>query len=515
MHKVIKAMFLSAVCGTLMGQTPMVNACEVDRPLTMAQALARLHTHRELQWTLHGMAAFARNPMEVGPLIDNGLGGIFNIDTEIAPQLAVNRDVCGVDTSPTIREAVVCTVPPGERGNHDPFAIGMSTQGRALLAVRMGNPNGLKVMYWTQQHGNEVASTEAAIEIIGRLAFGRQAWVREVLNRLDMVFVVRANPDGGEPGDACFLPPYPIAEPVTAETCGITRYTVDSAAGGGFGENTEAGFRGVVGRGYDMNRYHYPDLSGPIRPQETQALIAAVLAFSPEYIVDLHADLLKSACTVDSDSIISNPFLGGLPSASCQVDADDEQVGPVAVDEVVNFGFFSSIASSNDPSLLHNYTLGANLIHAVENRGLGLGARFSQVALDVGVIEQTHPYNTLDIDLVGWEVGLIPGVSLGVLSVANGEPSVGITTDVGFDPGKLSRAITINSVALVESLKNFARFARRDPVDDANYCSIRTAQGILAQLPALTFGPNPYQEVPVMVPFLPGVVPVQYFDACQ
>lgn len=505
---------LLIVCFAIIGARSNADACESVRPLTMEQALKRLHTHREIQQQLDGIASHSKNPIWAGPLIDNGAGGIFDIDVELNPDVPVNHDVCGVGTFPTIRDAVTCTVPEGERGNRDPSTVGFSTQGRPLWGVRMGNPNGVRVMYWTQQHGNEVASTEAALKVIRTLAFSRSRWTRDVLHSLDIVIVVRANPDGGEVGEECFLSPYPIGQPITTESCGLTRYTVDPTAGGGFIEDSEEGFRGVVGRGYDMNRYHYPDLSRPVRPRETQALIAATLAFSPDYIVDLHGDLLKGDCEIDMESIAPVPYLGGIPGATCLVNEDDP-TGPVPADDLIHFSYISNILSNEDPSLEESYTLGANLIEAVERRQLGLGARFSQVALDVGVVEEANPYHSIGIDLVGWEVGQVPGVSLGVLAMENGTPTIGITTDTGFDPARLLNAVEINEVALVASLKNFAQFAETPPSDDADYCDIRTARSILAELPESVFGPNPYSESPVMVPLLPGTVPVQYFDACN
>ncbi|MBN2525708.1 MAG: hypothetical protein JXR76_04880 [Deltaproteobacteria bacterium] len=515
MKMTVRNTALLIVCFAIIGSTSNAGACEFVQPLTMAQALKRLHTHREIQQQLDRIATYCENPIWAGPLIDNGAGGILNIDVELSPNANVNHEVCGAGSLPSIREAVTCTVPEGERGNRDPSTVGFSTQGRPLWAVRMGNPNGVRVMYWTQQHGNEVASTEAALNVIRTLAFGRSRWIKNVLNRLDIVIVVRANPDGGEVGQECFLSPYPIGQPITAESCGLTRYTVDPTAGGGFIEDSEEDFRGVVGRGYDMNRYHHPDLFRPVRPKETQALIAAALAFSPEYIVDLHGDLFKGDCDIDMESIAPVPYLGGIPGATCLVDKDDDQTGSMPADDLIHFSYISNIVSNDDPSLPQSYTLGANLIRAVERRQLGLGARFSQVALDVGAVEEANPYDSIGINLVGWEVGQVPGVSLGVLAIKDGTPTIGMTTDTGFDPARLLNAVEINEVALVASLKNFAQFTQTPPSNDAAYCDIRTAVSVLVELPESVFGPNPYSEFPVMVPLLPGTVPVQYFDACS
>lgn len=64
------------------------------------------------------------------------------------------------------------------------------------------------------------------------------------------------------------------------------RENVDPRAGGAFDAvdgdpNSEPGFARVVGRGYDLNRYHFFNLDSAIRPVENQAIVAAETAFQP------------------------------------------------------------------------------------------------------------------------------------------------------------------------------------------------------------------------------------------
>lgn len=240
-----------------------------------------------------------------------------------------------------------------------------------------------------------------------------------------------------------------------------------------------------------------------------------MLAFAPDYITDMHGDMLKGGCNVDLGSIAPNPYLNGIPTAVCHVDEDDELLGPVPVDEIINFGMLVGYHPEGSVSRLRNHTLGANIIEAVEKRQLGLGARFTQIALGSGVVMEFNPYAGLGIEMIGWETRTTPGVALAVFSMTNGVPTVNFTPDHVFDPAFLHQNIKINVVALKESLKTYTDFAVADPTDEADYCDIRIATGTLAVLPEMYFGPNPYSDNPTMIPMLPGLVPFAYFDSCQ
>lgn len=54
-------------------------------------------------------------------------------------------------------------------------------------------------MIITQQHGNEPAATEAVLEVIQWLSNSRRKAEKDILDKLDLLVLVRANPDGGEP----------------------------------------------------------------------------------------------------------------------------------------------------------------------------------------------------------------------------------------------------------------------------------------------------------------------------
>jgi hypothetical protein len=469
----------------------------------------KIHTHEEIRARLLAAQRRARTPMSVGPLIRNGNnGGLINIDRRLPPNLPVDHDVCGVGTKPSIREAVTCTVPAGERGNRDSGRVGYSTQGRELLAVRMGNPDGFKVAYWTQQHGNEVASTEAMLDVIDILAAAEHPWAREALEKLNILIVVRANPDGGEIGEECLRPPFAVGSVVGDATCALTRYTVDPTAGGGYQSDSEPGFFGVVGRGYDMNRYHHPNLRGAIRPPEVQALVAAMLAFQPRVILDLHGDIGKVACTIDPSSIAPNPLLGGLPNARCAE-------GPVTHEHVVQFSMLTGRPLDGSRDQMRRRKLGANIIDRIEGEGLGRGVRMTQIAVGGGVIGDSEPYTSLGVHQLAWEAPNMSAVGFAVLGFRNGRPQVSLNSDTGFDPDAVRHAITVNMWAIGESMRTLAEFTTTDPTDDGGYCQIPVASGLYNTLPEFFFGPNAHSEEPALIPLLPGIVPFQYFDDCQ
>lgn len=491
-----------------------------DGKTAMERALARLHTHAEIKARLKKIQLRSRVPMAYGPLIKNGLnGGLIDIDVPVSENLDVHYNVCGGGRRTTIRWAVTCTVRQGERGNRDPYKVGYSTQGRELLAVRLGVPTGERVVFWTQQHGNEILSTEAALDVIEELTSKNLAnrntpeWIREALTKLDILIVVRANPDGGEVGPNCFLPPYAVGSVVGKSTCGLTRYNVDPEAGGGFKGDSEPDFSGVVGRGYDMNRYHHADLRGAIRPVEVQALVASVLAFQPKRLLDLHGDIGKGACTVDMTSLTPNPVLGGLPNAKCVEHSHDGSSYPE--EQLVDFSMIGGHSPDGSLAQRQRRTLGANLVKAVEQNKLGRGARFTQIAVGAGLIADAEPYAAIGIEQAGWESRTMSKIGLSVLGVKGGVPQVGFGPDVGFDAEYLDRGIQINKVALREALATLAGFVRKAPTNDGNYCSIPVATGIVNTLPEFFFGPNPYASSPAHVPLLPGVVPFKYFDDCQ
>jgi len=480
---------LSITCSAIVN----ADTLEKNNERTLTRALNRLSTYQELETKIARIARHSRNEIHFGALIENSDNqGLINIDLPLPAQLNINHNVCGENVSPTIRAAMICTINDGGRGNTEPSFIGRSTQGRELLAVRMGNQEGTKVMVITQQHGNEVASTEAALKVIKWLSVSRGKGVQNILASLDILMLIRANPDGGEPDPLnCAIDP--ATGTIITEDCALIRQNIDANAGGGFMSNSEADFIGVVGRGYDLNRYHHVGLNSPIRPLETQAMVAATLAFQPKVILDLHGDLHKTDCQLDYTSIIPGAILGSLPTSDCltpELPEDFRLLSP----------FADANAGSAEEFLIQS--LSANIMRNVEERFQGSAGRFSQLQFGAGNINSgsTASYNLIDAAAGGWEtVNFSEDIRADVIAVVQGQPVIGFVSGLP-DPQLLRKQIKINSFALLSVLKNLAQYSEQPPTDGGDFCDFPLVSGLIANLPEKYWGEsatNGSQIVPI------------------
>ena len=485
-----------------------ITAAQPSTP-TLDEALESLSTYTELQAYLVRIASKSKRHVQVGPLIDSGTNlGIVNIDSPLDLTLPVDSQVCGeTNSAPTVREAVVCTIEPGGRGNTDPAKIGKSHHGRELLAARIGNPDGARVMIITQQHGNEVAGTEAAREVLEKLSGSNSSFNRWVLDRLNLLFVLRANPDGGEPSPECADQVLPVAQPFFGD-CALTRTNLDPSAGGGFVANTEPGFSGVVGHGYNLNRYHYVGLDDAIRPLENQAMVAAALVFQPDYVLDLHGDIQKTDCDLDFSSIVPNAFLGVLPTVDCLPSEYPEE-------EVRQISVYAGGLNDSEKSL-ETRALATRILDRTSKATLGSVGRFSQLQLGAGAVNlgASEAYQRIGSITSGWEstnfgLDLRPDVQ----AFVNGVPSIGPNTFM-IDPGNLKTQIKLNKIALRAALAAIADFQLRPPTDDGGFCDYPLARGINANLPPALWGAGGTVE-PVTIPIVPGIgVPIAILGAC-
>ena len=461
--------------------TVNANTIQQNSEKSLTIALNRLSTYQELKTQIARIDRYSRNQISVGSLIENnGNQGLINIDGLLPTQFNINHNVCGDNSLPTIREAVICTINDGGRGNTEPSLIGRSTQGRELLAVRLGNPAGIKVMVITQQHGNEVASTEAALRVIKWLSNSRGRTVKNILESLDVLLLIRANPDGGEPDpEHCTIDPATGA--IINDDCALIRQNIDPIAGGGFLSNSETDFVGVVGRGYDLNRYHHVGLTSPIRPVETQAMVAAALAFQPKVILDLHGDLHKTDCQLDYTSITPGAILGFLPTVECltpNLPEDFRLLSP----------FADANAGSAEEFLIQS--LSANIMHNVQQRFQGSVGRFSQLQTGAGNINSgsTASYSLIDAAAGGWEtVNFSEDIRADVIAITQGQPVIGFVPGLP-DPKLLSKQIKINSFALFKALKTLAQYTHQPPTDGEDFCDFPLVKGLIANLPEKYWG---------------------------
>ncbi|MDA2811757.1 M14 family zinc carboxypeptidase [Nocardiopsis sp. RSe5-2] len=144
------------------------------------------------------------------------------------------------------------------RGAVDVTTIGTTNQGRPIFNATVGT-GPLRLMYVTQQHGNEPLGTPAALELLEDLGIRPGKDERAVLDRVTLSVVVRANPDGHELDQ---------------------RYNHDPDADPEYGE---------PGVGYDPNRYHSPSLAPEDNPvPEAAAVRRQYDAFDPHLVVDYH-----------------------------------------------------------------------------------------------------------------------------------------------------------------------------------------------------------------------------------
>jgi hypothetical protein len=477
------------------------------------QTFQALTTYDELKAKLIKIKHSAKkNKIDVGPLIRNDINnGLIDIDTPLDLSLPIKTDVCGNENlDPTVREAVVCTVNDGGRGNTDEYKIGLSTQGRELWGARLGNENGTKVLIITQQHGNEVQSTEAALKVIQNMALSKNHRMLDMLDKLNILFIVRANPDGGEPSPECFIgTPLGI---VIQEDCAMTRTNVDPQAGGAYEDDSEEGFFGTVGVGYNLNRYHYVDLMMPIRPVETQAMVSVGLAWRPEVVLDLHGDIGKTSCEIDFSTIKPIPGIL-LPSAQCIAGSDQAPV-------VLSPFEFTDDEEDGENKIQRSRTLASRIAQRVETSGFGTVNRFAQLSTGAGVFNEgtIEAYEKIDALASGWEsLNFLNAVSMSVQSIQGGVPQLGLTPE-WFLGNKLNGANShMNQIAIEEALEVISEWAMAEPLDEAGYCDIPLTTAVKAALPEEIF--EPILSPPVYPGYGPYLVPLigpllQVFDSC-
>ncbi|MCG8668085.1 MAG: hypothetical protein MI867_01630 [Pseudomonadales bacterium] len=265
-----------------------------DVPLDFEQ----LHTYDELVEELYAIAKRSRGAIKVGPLIKNeDNSGLVDIDI-------------AYDGQQSLRDAVINTVSSDAvptLGNTDPEKIGFSNMGREIMAARFGH-GPKKVVYITQQHGNEYIETEAAFGFLKRLSYTAFPHIKKIEDEISLLMIVRANPDGSEPDPERCQMGTPFPPPATIDyDCAFYRFNIDPTAGT---LPTGDEFRGAFGVGYNLNRYHVAKLDKPIRPVEAQAMVAAIKAFEPNYILDFHGDIPKVTCDIAEESI--SPVVPGL-----------------------------------------------------------------------------------------------------------------------------------------------------------------------------------------------------------
>ncbi len=143
-------------------------------------------------------------------------------------------------------------------GQVDVRSVGTSNEGRPLWFATLGT-GPVRLLYVTQQHGDEPLGTESAIQALRTLGLSDSASARRLRSKITLGTVIRANPDGHEHD---------------------WRYNFDPDAQPEFGQ---------AGQGYDINRYHNPEIAPEDNPApEAAAIQRTYAAFRPSIVVDYH-----------------------------------------------------------------------------------------------------------------------------------------------------------------------------------------------------------------------------------
>ncbi len=136
--------------------------------------------------------------------------------------------------------------------------IGRSNERRPIRLATIGYGQ-TRLLYVTQQHGDEWWGTPAAVRMLWALGVPDSPWHRWLLRRVTIDVVVQANPDGAVRNQ---------------------RYNHDPTATGPYSR---------PGVGYDINRFHNPLTPIGDNPvPEARAILRLWHATRPEIVVDYH-----------------------------------------------------------------------------------------------------------------------------------------------------------------------------------------------------------------------------------
>jgi hypothetical protein len=135
---------------------------------------------------------------------------------------------------------------------------GRTNEGRPIRLASVGHGS-TRLLYITQQHGDEPLGTPAALRALWTLGVPDSPWHRWLLGRVTIDVVVQANPDGAVRDQ---------------------RYNHDPSATGPYAE---------PGVGYDINRFHNPLTPIEDNPvPEARAVLRLWHATRPAIVVDYH-----------------------------------------------------------------------------------------------------------------------------------------------------------------------------------------------------------------------------------
>ena len=192
------------------------------------------------------------------------------------------------------------------QGRMELSSIGTTNEGRDIWYAQVGTGD-TRVLYITQQHGNEPLPTEAALQLLQQVATSDAAWVQEMLSQITLGVVVRANPDGTER---------------------FWRQNVDPDCSGAFC---------TTGRGFDINRYHDPAIAVADNPvPEAAAIQQLVREWQPDITVDYHHQ--GSYVAENGDMITTSVLWPTNPDVAPSVVEGSKQLAVTVNDAISAYG---------------------------------------------------------------------------------------------------------------------------------------------------------------------------------
>ncbi|CAM3719954.1 M14 family zinc carboxypeptidase [Mesobacillus thioparans] len=215
--------------------------------------------------------------------------------------------------------------------------FGASNDGYPLYVSKFGDndPDKKRVLIYTQIHGNETLGTEAAVELMQKLAAGGQE-AKNILDKVSVWFVPRINPDG----TANLYEGKPFPTRYSHQTWNPEELGLPSGTNAPWYYNAEGSERGqnnegkvVYGiPGFDLNRDFHPDYEFDVSEEiskdpakvasilnergtnngsraslvfspETRALTKLVKELNPDVAIDLHHRGFNRLSEDDSRSV--------------------------------------------------------------------------------------------------------------------------------------------------------------------------------------------------------------------
>jgi len=215
--------------------------------------------------------------------------------------------------------------------------VGQSNEGRDLYLAKVGT-GPKKVMIVTQQHGDEVHGTEAALHFLKAISGSKYADLRE---KVTVLVLPKINPDGSDR---------------------IQRQNHDP---GCVDPNC------LEGVGYDMNRFHDPATPLSENPvPEAVAMRKAHAKYQPDVVLDYHNQF--SYVSDDGDMITMSMMWPLSEGVDPEVVDDSKRATAIIADAVSAYGHaeVSKFPGGTAPGIARNaYGLLGSATVLIEQRG--------------------------------------------------------------------------------------------------------------------------------------------------